>query len=269
VSCSGAIPQLVEFHEKYAKKGLSVLMMSVEDKETLGTYVADEKIPFPVGSAPKKAFAALDIRGIPQSFLIGGSGRILWSGHPSKMKAAQIEQALKELDRVEVGDVAAPLAPAKADVERGRYADAARKAQAVLAAPAPDAEKTDARTILDAVRMVADLKMKRIDAALAESRDLDAIDLLRFVQDRFAGLEAGKTAKAREAELREKPALKRELEAADALEQLDRKEAAAAKVSDSKALIPQYAALAKQYEGTVAAKRAARQARMLSKLEDE
>jgi hypothetical protein len=185
------------------------------------------------------------------------------------MKASQIEQALKSVDRVAVGAVAAPLAPARADFEAARYAEAARKAQAVLAASAVEAEKTDARTILDAVRKTADLKMKRVDAAVAESKDLDAIDLLRFVQERYAGLEVEKAAKTREAELREKPALRRELEALSALEKLDQMDASASKTSERKALIPRYEALMNQYEGTAAAQRAARQARRLAKIDEE
>jgi hypothetical protein len=209
------------------------------------------------------------VEGYPSAFLIDGTGKILWEGHPAMMTAAALQSALKSLDRVTIGAVAPALAPAKADFEKGKFADASKKAQTVQAGKsASDAEKADAQTVLDAVQKLAEAKLKRADEA-AEGHDYPAaLELLKYVQDHFKGLEAEKTARDKEKELRAKPEVKKELEAAAALDRLMKQEAALRKARDKRGLIPVYEALAKKYEGTLAARQAGQRAQALSKLTD-
>ena len=132
----------MEFHEKFKNDGLAVLMLSTEDKGTVEKFVAANKIPYTVAVSKESELEPFKIEGYPSAFLIDGSGKILWEGHPAMMTAAALQAALKTLDRVSIGAVAPALAPAKADFEKGKFGDAAKKAQTVQAGKsAPEADK--------------------------------------------------------------------------------------------------------------------------------
>lgn len=256
-------------HEKYKGKGLVVLMVSDEEKGKVAPYVTANKIPFIVAGVKDADFKAYGVQGIPHAFLLDGSGKIVWEGFPAALQPATIESALKSVVLVTVGPVAPSLTPAKADLEAGRYAEATRKAKAVQAgASVTDAQKADAKSILDAIGKVSDTQLAQADDAAAAGDLTGAVDTLKRIQERFKGLEAEKQAAQKEKEFRAKPEFKREQEASSVLKQLLAQEAAIRKPRDKRTLIPTFESFAKKYAGTAAAHEAEQKAKALKEMPD-
>ncbi len=67
--------------KKYSPEGLVVLALSDEPPAKVEKAVLEWPLPFPVG-ANSSSNAKYRVGGIPQGFLIGGDGTILWQGHP-------------------------------------------------------------------------------------------------------------------------------------------------------------------------------------------
>jgi hypothetical protein len=258
----------VEFHEKLAKQGLAVMMVSTEAKGIVGKYVADNKIPFFTAVADESLDADFGVEGYPSSYLIDENGRVLWAGHPMALREAAVAEALKTVAGARLGEVAASLAPAKADFEKQRFAEARKKAQAVLdKAGASDAEKADAQKVLDRVEQIAAARLERAGAAEGEGDFAACVEELKWVQERFKGMDAEKAAREKEKEVRAKPEAKRELDAAAAFDRLLQQEAAVKKPKDKKALMPLFDAFLRKYEGTKASLRAEKKVNSLSRLE--
>lgn len=257
----------MEFHEKFKGQGLAVLMVSSEAKGIVEKYVSAQKIPYVVGIGDKGLESRFGVEGYPSSFLIDGDGKVVWEGHPMALRADAIEGVLKTLDAIRLGDVPASLNPAKADLDAKKFGDAHKKAQGILAkSGATDAEKTTAQKVVDGVEKAAENRLKRADDACGEGDYAAALDALKYVQDHYTGLPQENTAKDKEKELRAKPAAKKELDAAAALDKLLKQEAAARKAKDKQQFIPLFDAFVKKHKDTKAAARAEQKLDELNRL---
>ena len=88
--CDKAAPRLSEIQEKYGDSGLSVVGISMEEKEVVEGYVksksADIGYSIAVDKEQKSAMAYMakfGLEGIPASFLVDRQGKIAWVGHPA------------------------------------------------------------------------------------------------------------------------------------------------------------------------------------------
>jgi thiol-disulfide isomerase/thioredoxin len=81
--CKDEFPELEAIHRAYAPRGLRVLGVSIDhaDDATVRDFVRAEGATFPIARDPdgrvRDAFLSL---GVPESYLVGTDGRLLWRG---------------------------------------------------------------------------------------------------------------------------------------------------------------------------------------------
>ncbi len=118
--CVANIPHLDALHRKFQDQGLVVIGQNIweEDAAKVRKFVEKmgDKMSFrvalddysaasagerPADTMPKGAMSEAWIRpgrggsyGIPQAFLVGKDGKVIWSGHPAKLTETMIETAL-------------------------------------------------------------------------------------------------------------------------------------------------------------------------------
>lgn len=116
--CVAAIPHVNELHTKYAPKGLVVIGQNVWEDEPSAvppflakmagrmTYrvALDDKRAMTNGAMATTWLRASQENGIPCSFLVDGTGRLAWIGHPDRLQEPVVEDLLTgRLDPVKTG----------------------------------------------------------------------------------------------------------------------------------------------------------------------
>jgi thiol-disulfide isomerase/thioredoxin len=101
--CIASMPHIVETQKKYAEKGVQIISISDEPKETVDKFL-DREVPQsekemtfreltksyclttdPDGSSNESYMQAAGQGGIPCAFIVGKDGKIEWIGHPMTM----------------------------------------------------------------------------------------------------------------------------------------------------------------------------------------
>jgi cytochrome c biogenesis protein CcmG/thiol:disulfide interchange protein DsbE len=100
--CRRSFPWLADLHARYAKKGLVVVAIDLDQERTAADrFLSKYPAPFLVGFDPQgKTAEAFHVDAMPSSFLIDRQGRVLerHAGFDSK-KAAEVEKRIaKELE---------------------------------------------------------------------------------------------------------------------------------------------------------------------------
>lgn len=94
--CRKSIPHLNEINAKYKGKGLAIIGITDEKKETVDgfrkTLPMDYTVAIDDGGKLSEKFG---ITGIPQAFIVDKNGKIVWQGHPMELKEDAIEAVLK------------------------------------------------------------------------------------------------------------------------------------------------------------------------------
>lgn len=95
--CKQSIPHLNEVYKKYKDKGLEIIGVTDEDKQTVRNFEKTTPIEYTVGFDPyKKLNEGFGIQGIPHAMIVDSTGKIVWEGHPMSMKDSDIEAVLKK-----------------------------------------------------------------------------------------------------------------------------------------------------------------------------
>ena len=94
--CVAGIPHLNELQTKYRAAGLRVISLTDDDRAKVEAFQKSAKSPieYTVGVGSDLS-AKYGVTSIPQAFLIGRSGKLLWQGHPAECEA-KIEAAVEE-----------------------------------------------------------------------------------------------------------------------------------------------------------------------------
>jgi len=101
--CVASMPHIVETQKKYADKGVQIISISDEPKDTVEEFL-DRQVPRsekettfreltksyclttdPDGSSNESYMQAAGQNGIPCAFIVGKDGKIEWIGHPMEM----------------------------------------------------------------------------------------------------------------------------------------------------------------------------------------
>jgi thiol-disulfide isomerase/thioredoxin len=76
--CIEGLPITQAVYDKYKDKGLKVIAVSDEDKDTVKKFIDENKYTFPTYLDPEQsAFGAFEIRGIPTMVVIDREGRLV------------------------------------------------------------------------------------------------------------------------------------------------------------------------------------------------
>ena len=94
--CRKSIPHLNELNKKYQGKGLVIIGVTDEDKATIEKFRKGVPMEYNVAiDKGGKLGQQFGISGIPQAFVVGKDGKIVWEGHPAALNESVIENALK------------------------------------------------------------------------------------------------------------------------------------------------------------------------------
>jgi peroxiredoxin len=89
---------LKELYTKYSSKGLVIIAITAEDKDTVKKFISENRMRFPVAlDNSGKTNAAYGIKSIPTAYLIGADGVVLWQGHTMQLQAQKVESALEDV----------------------------------------------------------------------------------------------------------------------------------------------------------------------------
>jgi len=95
--CRKSIPHLNEVYKKYKDKGLEIIGVTDEDKQTVRDFEKTLPIEYSVAfDTYKKLDKDFDITSIPHAMIVDATGKIVWEGHPMSMKDSDIEAVLKK-----------------------------------------------------------------------------------------------------------------------------------------------------------------------------
>jgi thiol-disulfide isomerase/thioredoxin len=268
--CMGEASHMVAVNEKYSDKGMQFIGISLDqDPSALKNIIAEKKFTWPMsfegqgwdGATPK----AWGVNSIPQTFIIGPDGEVLWRGHPAEIDSA-IESAFKDHPPQLVDPKI--LAQAKAALDQVDTALAVQQPTKALKllATVPEAAKVDGdiasrvKSDTDKLQEFGNTELASIDPLIQSQQYAVAIQKLRDLSAAFAGTPVSSSAKIKLNELGSDPKVKEALAnektekaAADAL--ASAKQLKAEKKDDL--AYPQFKTIVKGYPKTAAATEAA------------
>lgn len=94
--CRTSIPHLNEIYGKYKARGLEIIGVTQEDRQTVRNFTKDVPIEYTVAhDTYGKLNDQFQIQGIPHAMIVDKTGKIVWEGHPSSLPEAQLESVLK------------------------------------------------------------------------------------------------------------------------------------------------------------------------------
>ena len=95
--CRSSIPHLNEVYKKYKDKGLEIIGVTDEDKQTVRNFEKTVPIEYTVAFDPYENLEKdFGIQGIPHAMIVDATGKIVWEGHPMSLKDSDIEAVLKK-----------------------------------------------------------------------------------------------------------------------------------------------------------------------------
>lgn len=94
--CRTSIPHLNELYKKHKAKGLEIIGVTKEDRQTVRNFEKNIPIEYTVAhDTYGKLNDDFQIRGIPHAMIVDKSGKIVWEGHPMSLPESQLEAVLK------------------------------------------------------------------------------------------------------------------------------------------------------------------------------
>jgi len=232
--CMGEAAHMVSVNQKYAGNGFQFIGISLDqDAGSLKNVIAEKKFTWPMsfegqgwdGSTPK----AWGVNSIPQTFIIGPDGTVLWRGHP-----AQIDEPLAAAFRDHPPVLVDPKVMDQARTTLDQIDSALAENQpgkaAKLLASFPAAAKADPDTAtrLTAttakVQDAASVELASVDGMIDSQQYAAAIAKLRELSQTYGGLPVAASAKTKLMELGANPKVQKQMaadkaekDAADAL----------------------------------------------------
>jgi thiol-disulfide isomerase/thioredoxin len=95
--CKAEAPHLVEAYDMYHKRGVVFLGLTVDSEDAIPQmkeFLTETKITWPCGYGAGDTLNALHAEMIPQVWVVGSDGKILWNLDESGSLEAAIEEAL-------------------------------------------------------------------------------------------------------------------------------------------------------------------------------
>jgi len=96
--CRQTIPHLIELHKQYAGKGVVIVSLTDEPKETVEPFVKEMGMTYAVGGGSLTG-RAYGVSGIPSAAIVDPAGKIVWQGHPMGGLDAALDAQVKAAGR--------------------------------------------------------------------------------------------------------------------------------------------------------------------------
>ncbi|MEO0155517.1 MAG: TlpA disulfide reductase family protein [candidate division WOR-3 bacterium] len=74
--CKREVPHLVNFYNTYKDKGLIILGVSTEDRQTLDTFRKENNVTYPILLGNNEVFQKFGVRSIPHTLFIDKKGNV-------------------------------------------------------------------------------------------------------------------------------------------------------------------------------------------------
>lgn len=189
------MPHLARMAEDYAKKGLNVLAITNESRDTVMKYMTQlAQVPLTYTIGYGGGSGNYPAAGIPKAFLVGADGKIVWEGNPGSFSEKFLEEELKKVkitDEMKAAHAAKSLAYAETLITSKDYLRAAN----LLDKTAKDFAATDAGKQAAERRAALD-KDEAIKKELAAQKALDkAVGGLELPKEKFKKKERDAVAK--------------------------------------------------------------------------
>jgi thiol-disulfide isomerase/thioredoxin/outer membrane protein assembly factor BamD (BamD/ComL family) len=217
--CMREAPHMVEIYQKYHGKGLEIIGVSMDDNEAVVKPVmAQQHFTWPMFVDVREQITGpWDISGIPQVYLIGPDGDVLWEGHPSNLDGA-IEQAFKDHPpKLMWKDVEGNLVDAEKTLTAIQSAitsedlpGALKKWNRIPAEAlknATDKTAETVRTIQTALEQYGEKELAQTQALLEQKQYDKAEELLKTLAERYGTLTTAEKARKTLATLQADPAI--------------------------------------------------------------
>lgn len=83
------MPHLNDLHQRHGSRGLKIVAVSREKGDVIAQFIREEGVVYPVARS-SRASGLYGVSGIPDAFIIGKDGKILWRGHPGHIDDAML-----------------------------------------------------------------------------------------------------------------------------------------------------------------------------------
>jgi thiol-disulfide isomerase/thioredoxin len=268
--CMAEAGHMVEVNQKYSGKGLQFIGISLDsDPSQLKKIIAEKKFTWPMDyegqgwsdPTPK----AWGVSGIPQTFIIGPDGDVLWRGHPSQIDEP-LAGAFRNHPPILIDPKLMDQAKGALDQIESNLNDNQPAKAVKLLANFPEAAKADPdiaarlKTATDKLQEFGTSELATVDPLVQAGQYTQAIRKLRDLTQAFVGLPVAASAKSKLTQLGSDPKIqkaiaqeKSEKAAADALAEANQLKS---NKKDDLAY-PKFKAIVKSYTGTAAATEAA------------
>jgi hypothetical protein len=249
-----------ELQSKLGPRGLTIVGVTGEPKGPTEKWIKDKGATCGYAYDKGNAFhTASKAGGWPHAILVNAAGKVVWTGHPSSVQEAQVEEAL-------VGALAKPLwelpkefAKVRTAIGKDQLATALKETDAVAKAPALTQE---AESLGKAIQTMIDGRLAGAQAAGAAGDWAGAKAAYEQVVKSAPGLPAEAAAKTALTEIAKNPDAAKGIKAQKALDSVlampDKKP------KDKEAKLAALREFAKRNAGVFAAKRAEDAAEVLA-----
>ena len=93
--CRALVPHLNEINKKYQDKGLVVIGITNEDKDTVEKFRKATPMEYHIALDKKELGDKLGVVGIPHAFLVDKDGKIVWEGLAVELNESEIKKIVK------------------------------------------------------------------------------------------------------------------------------------------------------------------------------
>jgi peroxiredoxin len=100
--CVDSVPQLRRLHENYAENGFLLISVTNDPQDKVKAFLDEYNLKNVVAiDTNYKTMVTYGVEGVPWSFLIGASGKIIWQGDPRALDEIQLQSELMDLKPAE------------------------------------------------------------------------------------------------------------------------------------------------------------------------
>jgi hypothetical protein len=262
--CKGVLKKCANLHKKHEKQGLVILGLHLHKGSIheVDAYALRAGLRFPMASDAQNSYA---VPSVPWLYLVHPDGKIIWEGKDMEGGFSKhLSRALRETDLEGEESLPKSLAALKKMVKKRQFAKVIEKIVDFLADPEADGEeKKAAAEFKKRLETQADREFLHATSAIRQGDPAKGVPKLERLIREFKGHPLGRRAEIRLKEIKQDPALKSLLKAAD----LYKKFRAAVGQGQDRVAGARAVQLIRQFKDTLYASRAQKLLEAMAKLD--